>query len=268
MTRDEEIISLIEGGMTYSEIAKEYGMSKQNVGKIAKRYGVKPITVGNGINHEWHYIESQRKMVEDGTERFEYISSRRLDHNQQIKVRCNQCGTEQIRNTSAVRRRGIGKCPVCNEREKLEKERIKVVNVLRALAELNIDKTCPCCGKIFHSEYQTKKFCSKKCRDKACRAKKASKRNKPNANYRKRARKYGCVYEKGITRLGVVKRDNYICAICGKVCNPNDKRWGTFGPDYPTLDHIIPLAKGGSHSWNNVQCACGECNSYKRDLII
>lgn len=268
MTRDEEIINLIKSGKTYLEIAKEYGMSKQNVGKIAKKYGVKPVTVGNGINNEWHHIESQRKMVEDGTGRFEYISSRKLEHNQQIKVRCKCCGLEQIRNASGIRRRGVGTCPACNKREQAEKERMRFVYVLKALAETKVDKTCPYCGKIFHSQYQTKKYCSSKCRDKAHQAKRASEGKKVGAKYRKRAQRYGCAYEKGITRFKVVERDNYICGICGKVCNPNDKRWGTFGPDYPTLDHIIPLAKGGSHSWDNVQCACGECNSYKRDLII
>lgn len=150
----------------------------------------------------------------------------------------------------------------------IAKERMRFVYVLKALAETKVDKTCPYCGKIFHSQYQTKKYCSSKCRDKAHQAKRASEGKKVGAKYRKRAQRYGCAYEKGITRFKVVERDNYICGICGKVCNPNDKRWGTFGPDYPTLDHIIPLAKGGSHSWDNVQCACGECNSYKRDLII
>ena len=45
------------------------------------------------------------------------------------------------------------------------------------------------------------------------------------------------------------------------------KEWGSFGPTYPTLDHIIPLAKGGTHTWNNVQCACAMCNSEKRDIV-
>ena len=86
-----------------------------------------------------------------------------------------------------------------------------------------------------------------------------------NSHIRK---KYGVYYESGITRIKVIKRDKYICQICGKKCNPNDLRWGTLGPDFPTLDHVVPLAKGGSHTWDNVQCACGMCNSYKRDLLI
>lgn len=32
---------------------------------------------------------------------------------------------------------------------------------------------------------------------------------------------------------------------------------------YPTIDHIIPLSKGGLHSWNNIQLAHLSCNSSK-----
>jgi 5-methylcytosine-specific restriction endonuclease McrA len=31
----------------------------------------------------------------------------------------------------------------------------------------------------------------------------------------------------------------------------------------PTLDHVIPLSKGGSHSVENGCCACAECNKRK-----
>lgn len=45
---------------------------------------------------------------------------------------------------------------------------------------------------------------------------------------------------------------------------PTFERAGIFdhsdGPDYPTIDHVIPLSKGGSHTWDNVKVACGECN--------
>ena len=58
----------------------------------------------------------------------------------------------------------------------------------------------------------------------------------------------------------LIDRDGLACYLCGKTCTKEDKRWGTFGPDYPTIDHVIPLSKGGSHTWDNVKVACGECN--------
>lgn len=34
-----------------------------------------------------------------------------------------------------------------------------------------------------------------------------------------------------------------------------------------TMDHVIPLAKGGAHVPENVVAACGSCNSRKRDRL-
>lgn len=31
----------------------------------------------------------------------------------------------------------------------------------------------------------------------------------------------------------------------------------------PELEHIIPIAMGGTHTWDNVACACRLCNQAK-----
>lgn len=57
---------------------------------------------------------------------------------------------------------------------------------------------------------------------------------------------------------GVFKRDGHRCQICKR------KTRGTFpSPRAATLDHIVPLALGGTHTHDNVQCACFECNTRK-----
>jgi hypothetical protein len=78
-------------------------------------------------------------------------------------------------------------------------------------------------------------------------------------NYRSRARKYGCDYEP-INRAAVFARDGFMCGLCGKKTLRRAKHPH---PRSPTLDHIVPLSKGGSHSYGNVQCACFDCNSRK-----
>jgi 5-methylcytosine-specific restriction endonuclease McrA len=35
-----------------------------------------------------------------------------------------------------------------------------------------------------------------------------------------------------------------------------------------TLDHIIPLAKGGDHTYENIKLAHMICNSYKSDKVV
>lgn len=58
----------------------------------------------------------------------------------------------------------------------------------------------------------------------------------------------------------IFKLDKYICRLCGKPTDP------TVAPHhvlYPTLDHIIPISKGGAHDYDNLQCAHFGCNSSK-----
>ena len=51
----------------------------------------------------------------------------------------------------------------------------------------------------------------------------------------------------------VFKRNNYQCQSCGK-----NKQQAKL-----TIDHIIPLAKGGSNDMSNLQTLCFKCNRQK-----
>lgn len=42
---------------------------------------------------------------------------------------------------------------------------------------------------------------------------------------------------------------------------------GQFSAKELTLDHIVPLARGGRSSKGNCVAACKECNNKKRDLL-
>ena len=56
------------------------------------------------------------------------------------------------------------------------------------------------------------------------------------------------------------------CAICGK---PVDKKLKAPHPLAPTIDHIIPVAKGGHPSdIDNLQLAHATCNRQKSDKLF
>ena len=38
--------------------------------------------------------------------------------------------------------------------------------------------------------------------------------------------------------------------------------------DPDTIDHVVPLSKGGEHSWENVVLACRSCNSRKGTKLL
>lgn len=63
-----------------------------------------------------------------------------------------------------------------------------------------------------------------------------------------------------IDPLVVFERDNWICQLCN---HPVSKLRGRETIDIASIDHIIPLAKGGKHSYDNVQLAHFTCNSRK-----
>lgn len=54
-----------------------------------------------------------------------------------------------------------------------------------------------------------------------------------------------------VSRRGVLIRDKFTCAYCGKP--------GT------TIDHVHPRSRGGKNTWQNLVTACGSCNHKKRN---
>jgi 5-methylcytosine-specific restriction endonuclease McrA len=56
-----------------------------------------------------------------------------------------------------------------------------------------------------------------------------------------------------LTRKNILRRDAYRCGYCGR----GDLRL--------TIDHIIPKARGGTDSWDNLISACTICNNKKSD---
>lgn len=75
-----------------------------------------------------------------------------------------------------------------------------------------------------------------------------------------RAAHYGVEYQP-INPIKVLERDGWRCQVCG-VKTPKRLR-GTFKPNAPEVDHRVPLAMGGGHTWDNVQCCCRSCNGVK-----
>ena len=55
------------------------------------------------------------------------------------------------------------------------------------------------------------------------------------------------------TRFNVFLRDSFTCQYCGS----------GFPAEHLTFDHVVPRAKGGRTSWQNVVTACSPCNLRK-----
>lgn len=68
------------------------------------------------------------------------------------------------------------------------------------------------------------------------------------------------------TNRKIILATQTLCAICGK---PVDKTLPTYDPLAPTVDHIIPIAKGGHPAdLDNLQLAHRICNRNKSDKLL
>ena len=63
-----------------------------------------------------------------------------------------------------------------------------------------------------------------------------------------------------LTNDALFLRDRYLCCYCGH----------HFAAARPLLtrDHVLPLSRGGSDSWDNVVTSCRDCNQKKDDRLV
>ncbi|HXX64518.1 MAG TPA: HNH endonuclease [Bacteroidota bacterium] len=56
-----------------------------------------------------------------------------------------------------------------------------------------------------------------------------------------------------LSRKNILRRDGHRCQYCGRA-------------DLSlTIDHVLPLSRAGEDTWENLVCACVECNNRKGD---
>lgn len=117
---------------------------------------------------------------------------------------------------------------------------------------------CASCGAWFRPRPR-QRFCGLACRPATRKVYPTVQERQTAQWHRRRAWKRGAGYER-FTRKSIYERDGWLCKLCGDPVDRSDD------PDphlRPSLDHILPLARGGAHSRSNVQCAHWICNSRK-----
>jgi 5-methylcytosine-specific restriction endonuclease McrA len=67
-----------------------------------------------------------------------------------------------------------------------------------------------------------------------------------------------------VKRADIYERDDWTCYLCGDPVERTEKVPHRLAP---TLDHILPLARGGTHEPSNVATAHFICNAMKSDRL-
>ncbi|MGE4131181.1 MAG: HNH endonuclease [Bdellovibrionales bacterium] len=58
-----------------------------------------------------------------------------------------------------------------------------------------------------------------------------------------------------LSRQNIFIRDGHTCQYC----------YEKFAEKKLTIDHVVPISKGGQHEWTNLVTACSACNNRKGD---
>lgn len=58
-------------------------------------------------------------------------------------------------------------------------------------------------------------------------------------------------------RINLYESANHNCRICGKPLAYNEM----------TIDHIVPLSRGGKNTYDNLRCVCEDCNKIKGNRL-
>lgn len=274
----EQIRAYREAGHTVQQTALKFGITESMAKQISCGVG----TVGNQYTlGTFDRIANAKRYINERTPGFEYAGNfTGIDG--YVDLKCKTCGTVVTRSFISVRH-GKGTCPICYEQEQQERKRIRTlrkaeerqqreeqrkIKAVRRQEKKQAEAkererkrilklhACLVCGEITARPKYCSKICARRAQDKT-------------QEIRRRTRMRSLPMDSDITLEGLYKRDGGRCHICGMLCLPDDyeirggqKQCGEY---YPSIDHVIPLARGGSHTWDNVKLAHRRCNTFKSD---
>lgn len=283
MDLKKEIERLRVSGMGYKAIALALGCSKDTVRKYCKKIGLtEDVIWPNGYKPPHKDIEQVIEKFDKAVPHFEYLDGYENNHST-ITVRCKRCGdTFRYHWTTLIY--DAPTCRTCaknaaanrakkekeneellryfmNAAKRAREEREKQAKNVERFNELYRIRECKNCGEEFTialSGRQGGVYCSDRCA-----------RKYRNKNHERRREDFFEKIDKDldITLQKLYKRDRGVCGICGGKCDYEDYivKNGVVvtGDYYPSIDHINPVSKGGSHTWDNIQLAHRVCNSRK-----
>jgi hypothetical protein len=212
-------------------------------------------------------LERRKAVVAERCKGFEYAGNY-TGSNGTADIKCTVCGDVTTRSWVSIRHGNV-RCRHCEELEIVrkqqraedEKKRKAVQSYFVRQARINSKqlemRVCLHCGKVFLADGRIS-YCSTRC----------AKATNNSIKKDRRLRKLKAAnYDSTISLPRVYDRDNGVCYLCGGLCDWNDYEWRgkdfIAGDNYPSVEHVVALHDGGSHTWDNVRLAHRICNSLK-----
>lgn len=288
---DYEIIEeMYKNGKSAIDIAKVFGFSSSTlINKIKNEdYYGKPIKkncelCGKSYDCERNQIKTHKFCSKKC---LEYVNNRRGYEAPQVKIKkCKFCEKEfeyknfnggieknycshncKCRMYQKLNPRPIANktCKHCNDTfqpksnsyfcsNHCRKENLKIQKIRRRTL-----RKCKYCS-MWKYGFKTN-YCSDRCRKKGSRIANGLRKNKKYEIARRNGQ-----FDADIDIYKLIERDGERCYLCGDTVlfnlHYND-------PKYPTIEHVLAIKNGGTHSWDNVKVACRECNTKKSTTMI
>jgi len=301
--RERKVIQLYKEGYLQSEIAKEVRMCRKTVSKILKDNDVPKYTktikcnwCDKEVTTEYRHQESCSMKCRTAYNKQRYKNNETY-HVEQICIECKGSFFGYNKRMYCS-----GKCQSAEMKRKATRR--SLAKRLTKALDTNRHKTCTHCDSYFYAHTISKTFCSEecyrtyltdtkvrvsynhKCREcgkhytnnykrsagcsDKCKGRYSNRRDETNR--RNKLRENGKIdWDISVERLS--KRDKGLCYLCKSKTNLNDYTYdsnGYFiaGDYYPSVDHVLPVSKGGTHTWDNIKLAHRICNSLKSDNSI
>jgi hypothetical protein len=142
----------------------------------------------------------------------------------------------------------------------------------KAIDHTDGTRTCSSCDERKPlSSYYKSKLCALGHRAtciKCCRMREGLRRAEVPDTYTaiyaaKRARKASALVDAGISHGALRARDGDQCYYCETTMDFTPGKLGVWNPIKASIEHLMPLSRGGAHSFDNTVLACLQCNVRK-----
>ena len=254
-------------GHSHKEVAETFGKSEawsQTWCKGIAPQCDRPVKQPHNqyTNGKFDKVENARQIIAKHYPNFEYVSGF-VNVDSPVVIRCKVCGTERTASMISLRRDGCVACKECQRRElEAQKQKQQADAVRKEMSKA---------AHAFHNKKQLGMYFCEVCgapikRGHIC-SECAKNKQKRRDNLKKKKRRVAALTKEsaGITLAKLYERDAGVCWICGQLCD--------FGADsnsnlYPSIDHVLPISKGGKDEWSNIKLAHRLCNSMRGDRNI
>lgn len=265
-------------GMTSYELGEKYSVDHTAISRWMRSLGInkgKPTSFpdGNANGRGSEILKGrckariEKKLADEGGV-LELVG-----YGKRLTLRCTVCGHVFEKSKGGYQHRFT--CPKCAAREieqaaeQMRRRRFERSQQLEAAREWrgSVARICKECGDPFFLEVEGACYCSERCRNRARNRRQAESRKARGVGQgthrrRMRVEVTPATYDRSVTLDAVYRKFNGVCCSCGRRTHRTKK----YEPLQATLDHVVALANGGTHTWDNVQLLCHRCNSEKRDL--